>query len=287
MLSLASLRFAVKLFSVIESALNKLERSFGRYEVPRTTEGLIVLQVLTYVLTYARPEILQTIYLIPAYVLQGEVWRLFTFLAVPPVTNPIFAFFFWYIFYMMGTALEGHWGIFRYNIYLLIGYFATIGFSFLTPWAPSTNAFLQGSVYLAFAFLYPDFQLYLFFIIPVKIKWLAMLTWAGYLFIIIFGSWSSRLLVIASIMNFLLFFGQDIVERIRTGRRKMEYQAKQFGSASKQDYFHRCTVCGITDVTNPDMDFRYCTQCYGTCGYCTEHLRNHSHIASEGTTANK
>ncbi len=153
----------------MEKTLIKLEREFGRYAVARTTEGLILLQVITYVLTYARPEIVQSLYLIPAFVLQGEVWRLFTFLAVPPVTNPIFAFFFWYIFYMMGTALEGHWGTFRYNIYVLIGFIATVALSFLTPASPATNAFLQGSVYLAFAFLYPDFQLYLFFILPVKI----------------------------------------------------------------------------------------------------------------------
>jgi hypothetical protein len=269
---------------VIESILNKLERNLGRYGVPRTTEGLIILQVLTYVLTYARPEILQTIYLIPTYVLQGEVWRLFTFLAVPPVTNPFFAFFFFYLFYMMGTALEGYWGTFRYNIYLLIGYFATVAFSFLTPNVPATNVFLQGSVYLAFAFLYPDFQLYLLFIIPVKIKYLAILTWAGYLLVFIFGSWSSRVLVLASILNFFLFFGRDIADRIRTGRRRMEYQAKQFGSSPKEDFYHRCTICGITDKTHPEMDFRYCTQCHGTCCYCSEHLRDHDHITSPNVT---
>jgi hypothetical protein len=270
---------------VIETILNKLERRFGRFEIPRTTEGLILLQVVTYVLSYARPEILQRIYLIPAYVLQGEVWRLFTFLAIPPVTNPFFAFFFWYLFYLMGTALEAHWGTFRYNIYLFIGYFATVVFSFLTPLVPATNAFVQGSVYLAFAFLYPDFQLYLLFIIPVKIKWLAMLTWAGYLYVFIFGDWSSRYLVFASILNFLLFFGQDILDRIRTGRRRMEYQAKQFGAVPKQDYYHRCTTCGITDKTHPDMDFRYCTQCHGTCGYCSEHLKNHAHVTAESVAA--
>jgi len=266
---------------VVETLLNKLERQFGRYEVPRTTEALIVLQVLTYVLTYARPEIVQSLYLIPDLVMAGEVWRLVTFLAVPPVTNPFFAFFFFYLFYMMGTALEGHWGTFRYNIYLLIGYLATIAFSFLTPSTPATNAFLQGSVYLAFAYLYPDFQLYLLFIIPVKIKWLAMFTWAGYLFVLIFGNWSSRFLVLASIVNFLLFFGRDIANTIRTGRQRMEFQAKKFGTPPKEDFFHRCTVCGITDKTNPDMDFRYCTQCFGTCGYCSEHLKTHTHITQE------
>ena len=258
--------------------LDQLERKYGRYGVPNVTVGLIFLQVAAYVLSISRLEILQGLYLIPRLVLEGQIWRLFTFLAVPPITNPIFAFFFWYLFYLMGTALENHWGTFRYNIYLVIGYIATVAVSFLVPDSLSTNLFLQGSVFLAFAFLYPDFVMYLFFILPVKIKWLALLTWIGYFFTLVFGSWSSRLLVLASICNFLLFFASDIRERIKTGKRHMEFQAKGTAQHSKKEPFHRCVVCGITDITNPDMDFRYCPECKDTPGYCSEHLPNHQHI---------
>lgn len=259
--------------------LDKLERNYGRYSLPNVTLGLIFLQVIAFILSISRWEILQGLYLIPQLVMQGQVWRLITFLAVPPITNPIFAFFFWYLFYLMGSALENHWGTFRYNIYLLIGYIATVGAAFLIPNAVATNLFLQGSVFLAFAWLYPDFVLYILFIIPVKIKWLALLTWLGYLWTLITGEWISRLMVLASICNFLLFFASDIRERIKTGKRHMEFQAKQTAERTRKEPFHRCVVCGMTDVTNPDMEFRYCPDCKDTPGYCSVHLPNHQHIS--------
>ena len=112
-------------------------------------------------------------------------------------------------------------------MYLLIGCVATIAVSFVMPNSTSQNQFLYGSVFLAFAFLYPDFELYIFFILPLKIKWIALLTWIGYFVTLIFGSWLSRLLVLASLCNFLLFFHRDILEMIRTGRRRMAMQTAQ------------------------------------------------------------
>jgi hypothetical protein len=264
------------------SLLDRLERKLGRFAVPHVTLALIVFQVGAYIVIQAslrqgQESAAQRLLLIPERVLAGEVWRLVTFLVVPPVTNLIFAFFFWYLFYLMGTALERHWGVFRYNVYLLIGYIATVAVSFLTPDMPSSNGYLQASVFLAFAFLYPDFVLHLFFILPVKIKWLALLTWIGYVLALVFGGWLTRLLVLASVCNFLLFFGRDIVERIQAGRRHMAGQAARF-AVREPTYFHRCTVCGITDRTHPDMDFRYCSKCEGTYGYCMEHLHNHEHV---------
>src|SRR5438093_1084394 len=111
--------------------LSKLERKLGPYSVPNLTLALIICQVVMYLIAQAqlqgqpqgaKPEILEKAELVPRLVLQGEVWRVITFLAVPPLTNPIFAVFGWYLFYLMGTALEVYWGIFRYNIFLLIGY---------------------------------------------------------------------------------------------------------------------------------------------------------------------
>lgn len=261
------------------SILNKLERRFGNLGIPHLTAVFIAPQVVLYVLSIGRPEILDGLYLYPGLVLQGQWWRLITFLMIPPFTNPIFAFFFWYLFFLMGSALESYWGEFRYNIFILIGYLATLGVAFLTPVAQASNGFLQGSVFLAFAFLYPDFQLMIFFIIPVKIKWIAGLTWIYYLYIVVFGAWSPRLLVLASICNFLVFFYTDIVYRIRTGQRQMSGQAKRFGTMNKSDEpFHRCTICGITDKNDPDMDFRYCQECHGTLCYCKNHIVDHQHV---------
>jgi hypothetical protein len=264
--------------------LNRLERRFGSGGIPNVTLALILAQVSVYIIsrTSRNPEeIMQAFYLVPALVLEGQIWRLLSFLAVPPVTNPIFAFFFWYLFYLMGNSLEQFWGTFRYNIFLLIGYVATVAVSFLFPNAVASNGFLQGSVFLAFAFLNPDFMLYIFFILPVKIKWLALLTWLYYGYVLIFGDWPTRLLVLASICNFLLFFWTDIKERARTGKRHMRSQTTRFANTkSEQQPFHRCVICGATDLSHPDTDFRYCTQCAGTPGYCVEHLREHQHISS-------
>jgi hypothetical protein len=259
------------------SLLDKLERRFGRFAVPHVTVGLIACQVVVYALAYAKPEMVRPLELWPELVLEGQVWRVITFLMLPPFSHPILAFFFWYLLYLMGESLELFWGTFRYNVYLLIGLVATVGVSFIQPNMPATNGFFQGSVFLAFAFLNPDFELYVFFILPVRIKWFALVTWLYYGFTLIFGSWLERLLVLAAVSNFLLFFAADIVERIKTGRRRMAYQAKQFTQREKP-YFHRCVICGITDRSHPQMEFRYCSKCDGTQGYCMDHLHDHAHI---------
>ena len=262
--------------------LNRLERRFGNGGIPNVTLALIMAQVAVYIIskTNQNPEeVMKAFYLVPSLVMEGQVWRLLSFLAVPPVSNPIFAFFFWYLFYLMGNSLEQFWGMFRYNIFLLIGYLATVAASFLFPNVPASNGFLQGSVFLAFAFLNPDFVLYIFFILPVKIKWLALITWISYAYLLIFGEWNTRLLIVASICNYLLFFWSDIKDRIRTGKRHMASQTTRFSQTkSEKQPFHRCVVCGVTDLSHPDMDFRYCTQCAGTPGYCIEHLEGHEHI---------
>jgi hypothetical protein len=257
--------------------LENLERKFRRYAVQNVTLYLILGQVLFFV--FALSGSLERVVLIPDRVLTGEWWRLITFLFIPPASSPIFVFFAWYLFYLMGNALEGHWGAFRYNLFLLIGYVITVAVSFILPMYPATNVFIGGSVFLGFAFLYPDFQLYIFFILPVKIKWLALLTWIGYAYEVLFGSWSTRLFVLASISNFLLFFGRDIAWRMKTGKRVMAAQARQF--TGKKEAFHTCAACGITDLSHPQMEFRYCPECAGL-GYCKDHILNHEHKRKSG-----
>ncbi len=168
-------------------------------------------------------------------------------------------------------------GAFRYNIYLLIGYVATVGAAFITPQMPATNGFVQGSVFLAFAQLYPDFLLSIFFILPVKIKWFALVTWIAYAFMLIVGDWTIRVMVLVSIANFLLFFSRDIKVRMKSSHRRMKWQAAR-SVAPLATRVHRCTVCGITSENDRTLDFRYCSKCDGDLGYCPEHLRNHPHV---------
>lgn len=257
--------------------ISSLERKFGRFSIPNLTLILIFGQVCTYVLCQQDETIWERIALVPAKVLDGELYRLLTFLVTPPGGGLFWIAFFWYLFYLMGTALEHHWGTFRFNIYLLIGYVATVAVSFLTPDSPVSNDFLEGSVFLAFAYLNPNFEVMLAFLIPVRIKWFALITWGFFVVTIVFGDWSDRLNATAGVLNFFLFFGPDVFYNIRSGRRFMASQAKRFGQRPPA-FTHKCHVCGLTDKDDRDMDFRYCSQCSGELCYCSEHLRNHEHV---------
>jgi hypothetical protein len=257
--------------------LDKLERKYRKWAIPNITLYLVLAQAFFYLAGRSGRFDMTRMFLIPSLVLQGEWWRLIAFLFIPPASNMLFILFALYIFYLMGTALENHWGAFRYNVFLLVGYLFTVAVTFLTPTYAATNTFLGGSVFLAFAALFPDFQLYIFFILPVRIKWLALLAWIAYGWSFLSGGLSTKLLVLASIGNVLFFFGKDIIWKIKTGRRKMAFQAKS--AVGARDSFHRCTVCGKTDQTHPNMDFRYCPECNGL-GYCMDHIKNHEHVKS-------
>ena len=142
--------------------LDKLQRRFGRFGVPHVTEALIAGQVLVYVVFQTRPTVVADIALVPRQALDGQAWRLLSFVFEPPFTNLLFALFAWYLFYLMGTVLENTWGALRYNLFLLVGWLATVAASFLQLDQPASVRFLGGSVFLAFAYLYPNFELLLF-----------------------------------------------------------------------------------------------------------------------------
>ena len=266
--------------------LDKLERRFGRFALPNVTLYIIIGQVFVLLAALLEKLDLNRVVLVPVLVLQnGEWWRLLSFIFYPPSPG-MFGYalvaFGWYMFFLMGGALEHFWGEFRYNLFLLAGYVLTVGVSFLTPMAATTNLFIAGSVFLAFAWLNPDFEIMLFFILPLKVKWLALFMWVANAYYCFVGSWPLRLQILASVGNFLLFFARDIVLTMRQRRRQMETQARRFsaqndGPAAR----HRCHVCGKTDVTDPTLDFRYCSKCIGDQCYCPEHISNHVHVLTE------
>jgi membrane associated rhomboid family serine protease len=256
--------------------LDQLDKKIGRFAVPNLTIYLIAGQSFFY-LMYLTNKLERGATLLSADLLmQGEWWRLFTLPFDPPRQSVLFTLFAWYFFYMLGSALEEHWGAFRYNVYLFLGCLMTIGASFLVPSYPISNGFLAGSVFLAFATLFPDFQILLFFILPVRIKWLALITWLGYAYQVVFGDWGTRLMVLAATSNFLIFFARDILTNARFGRQQLVKKAAAM-VPKKKEALHRCTTCGITDQSHPQMDFRYCPQCKGQFGYCREHIFSHQH----------
>jgi hypothetical protein len=252
-----------------------LERRLQRCAVPDLTRILVAGQVLFYIAGLLGVPVFERCSFIPELALAGEWWRFVTFLFIPPLSNPLFAFFAWYLFILMGGALEDRWGALRYNLFILIGAILTLAAALLVPGLPATNVFIGGSVFLAFACLYPDFEFLLFFFLPMKVKWLALLTWLGYAIQFLVGSWQTRLFVLASVGNFLIFFGRDILWMMRSGRRRIGALAKE--ASRGKEAFHRCAVCGITDISDPTMDFRYCPECRGL-GYCRDHLSSHQHV---------
>ncbi len=273
------------------SLLSKLNAKFGRYGIPNLTVILIVGQVFLYVasrldLNNQKLDILDRIRMFPDRVLAGEWWRVVTYLFDPPGMNLIFAFFFWYLFYLMGTTLEVTWGAFRYNIYLLIGYIASIAAAFGVYFAsggvvpfPANNIFLESSVFLAFARFFPDFTLYVMYVIPIKIKWLAAIQWVMYAFFFFGGGWMGKAMVTASVANYLLFFGNDIWRDIKQGHRRTMHHARALRAPSR--IVHTCRACGITSDDAPHMQFRYCSKCEGESCYCPAHLRDHDHVIKQ------
>lgn len=256
--------------------LDQLERKIGRYAIQNLTIYLIAGQSFFYVMYLTNKLERSATYYSAGALMSGEWWRIFTLPFDPPQSGLLFTLLAWYFFYMLGTALEQHWGAFRYNIYLLLGCVITVAASFLVPSYAVSNTFIAGSVFLAFATLFPEFQVLLFFVIPVKMKWLALVTWVLYGLQIIGGDWGTRLMVVAAIANYLIFFAGDIMTNLRYGRKQIARKAVR--SVQKTDPIsHKCTTCGITDKTHPDMDFRYCPQCKGQHGYCRDHIFSHQH----------
>lgn len=267
--------------------LDKLERKFGKYYIPNLMLKIIMLSAIVYFITF---YILQDFNYINGLTLnwnrifKGEVWRIFTFVLIPPLNGSLFMVILsLYFDYIAGVNLENEWGEFKFNVYFLFGMIGTIILSFITK-QPATGSYVTTSIFLAFAKLFPDFTVLLFFIIPVKMKWLGYLTWAGVILKIVIalagGSVTVAILCLVPLINYFIFFGYGNYNEVkfRTGSkiRKMEYD-KAFNEA-KKPYRHKCAVCGITDVDHKDMLFRYCSKCNGEYAYCEKHIKNHEHI---------
>ena len=254
---------------------DRLEHKFGRFAIPRLTMILVASQSLCFILAAARPEFTRDLSLVPSLVAQGEIWRLATFMIVPPRVHPLLAIFALYIFYFMGTSLEEKWGIFRYNLYIFISFIATLAAAFFGPVWIADNIYIESSVFLAFAYLYPNVEFLLFFILPVKVKYLAALTWFVYVLQLLSGSPGTKTLIIASLCNFFLFFGPDLRARIKSYMRRKDYESKQVTRMNMP--LHECAACGTTEKSDDAMEFRVCSKCTGGQEYCTHHIHNHVH----------
>lgn len=211
--------------------------------------------------------------LIPSLVIDGEWWRVASFLIVPPTMHPLWAIISWMCFIWLGMSLERQWGMARLNLFLLLGWIATVAASFAAPDQPTTNGFIGGSVFLAFAVLWPETIFMIFFVLPVKAKTLAKISWVLLALVLIIGDMPMRLAALASVANWCAFFLPTVIRRLR------ERSARAVRAVvPRREVRHRCGVCGRTDRTDPQLEFRYCDKCEGIPAYCIDHIRAHEHV---------
>ncbi len=261
----------------------KLERRLQFLAIPHVILALVAGQTFFYLTALLGLVDPTRLLLSWALVAEGEWWRLASFTLMPPAASPVFIAFALYILYLLGASLEHEWGTLRLNLFLLTGWALTVAAAACVPDAFVQNGFIGGSIFLAFAYLNPNYVFHLFFILPVKVKWLALLTWLYFGYVMIFGDNVSRLLALASSGNFLIFFASRILADMRGGKRHMEGQLRRRATlreAAAAGPRHRCVVCGKNSDTHPQEDFRYCSKCEGDQCYCEEHLRNHVHIVA-------
>ncbi|WHH61472.1 rhomboid family intramembrane serine protease [Petroclostridium sp. X23] len=260
--------------------LEKLERRFGHLAIKGLMTYIVGLNGFIYFLMYVDHTggFTTKLMLIPSLVFRGEVWRLITYVFIPPsVSSPIWIIFVLYLYYMIGNALEHEWGSFRFNMYYLLGMAGTTAAVFITG-GVGTSTYLNLSLFLAFARIYPNYEFLLFFILPVKVKYLAWLNWIFIGFTVLFMPIPQKVMAIVSIINYFIFFGREISTGAKMTRQVHSNRRRFHEQIPRNTTIHKCTICGITEKDDPKMDFRYCVDCEGDHEYCMEHLKNHEHI---------
>ncbi|HEY5561380.1 MAG TPA: rhomboid family intramembrane serine protease [Clostridiaceae bacterium] len=263
--------------------LDKLERKFGRYAIKNLIMYIVGINGFIYLLSLIDQSgmLIYNLRLDSGLVLQGQVWRLITFIFIPPSAGrlDIFVFFVLYFYYIVGTGLEQEWGSFKFNIYYLVGMLFTIVAAFIVG-IDGSATYLNLSLFLAFAAVFPNYEILLFFILPMKVKYLAYLNWAFLAYTIITAPIPAKVAAIVSVLNYFLFFGKDLFRRSKTKKQVYTNRKRYNIDRPKVIAFHKCTVCGITEIEDPNMEFRYCSKCEGRHAYCSRHLIDHEHIKS-------
>ena len=194
-----------------------LERRLRRYSISNLMRYIVIGQGLVYILMYIWPSLGNTVYsmitLSRAAILRGQIWRLVTFIFTPPMTNPMFALFALYFYYLIGTGLEARWGKVRFNLYYAVGMLCAIIACLITGYAD--NAYLNLSLFFGYAALFPNEEVLLFMLLPIKIKYLALVDVLIYLRAFIVGGASERVTIVLCLLNVILFLGGDLLSTLR------------------------------------------------------------------------
>ncbi len=231
-------------------------------------------------------------------ILAGQIWRLITYpltmsagmgggLGIILVAISLFCF------YSLGTVIERNWGTLKFNLFYLSGIVMMDVYCMIFGGTADVT-YLNLSLILAYSTMYPDARFLIFYVIPVKAWVLALIDLAFVVINFFTDPFPYNFFSIVSLANYFLFFGADVLNlfpksfqaklrkflhiKPRSNPKVIQFHVKPNNQQPKQDYNHRCTVCGRTDVTNPELEFRYCSRCKGYYCYCQDHINDHAHI---------
>ena len=288
--------------------MSDFERKFGKYAISNLSLKLVILYVVGYVLYFVQPSVFSLLTLDVTALLNGQFWRIISWILVPPDagSNLFFVAIMLYFYYNIGRSLENVWGDYKYNVYIFLGIILTVLSAFLwalylriigasgiimaqltrSGAAYFSTYYINMSIFLAFALTFPEAQVYLFFLLPIKVKYLGLIDVAFLLLSMVTGNSAERFVIAAALLNILLLFmrsrswmsyspGQ--VRRRQKFRRAVAEGKKGHESGSGQAAIHRCAICGRTEYDGDHLVFRYCSQCDGAYEYCQDHLFNHEH----------
>lgn len=282
----------------IRDALDRFCARHPRFGIPNLMLYIVIGNVAVYLLSvFTRANDVNALNFLAfslAGLLRGEIWRLITFIFVPGYSQPFFLIISLYFYYWIGSTLEREWGTARFNLYYFSGTLLTVIGAILASlitgqyWLlVAGTTYVNLSMFLAFAVLFPDVQVLLFFILPVKMKWLAYLDGALFALNIVTslanGDWAGVILPIVALLNFIVFIWPEI-QRLNN-RRKYQSSPKAVNfrravrqQQKQQPYRHKCAVCGRTDADHPELQFRYCSKCAGYHCFCQDHIFTHVHF---------
>lgn len=280
--------------------MSKFEKRFGKYAISNLSLILILCYVVGYIIELINADFLLYLTLNPYAILHGQIWRIFTWIIIPPSSLDPFTIIMLLFYYNIGTSLERTWGTYRYNVYLLSGMFFTVLGSF--AWlaveffmgGPAMNLsyistlaslyfstyYINMSIFLAFAATFPEVQVLLMFIIPVKVKWLGILYGLVLVYDFLFaGSLVTRIAIASSLLSFVIFFFTSR-SHIHMSPKQMKRRAefKQDIRRNSRVTKHKCAICGQTEDDDPTLEFRFCSKCNGNYEYCQQHLFTHTHV---------
>lgn len=277
--------------------IDRFCRKHPNFGIPHLMKYLTIANLVMWVVNMVNYRVLGYMAFNPYMILHGQVWRLISFIFIPP-SSGILAIISFYFYYLIGNTLEASWGTAKFSLYFFTGVILSIICGFVLYFFRiniSLNAhYIYLSLFFSFAALYPDMQVLLFFIIPIKMKWLAIVDAVYFVMGIISLPFPANLVPVIAVMNFAIFCFDDLLYtfgiRKNNGRRfssgragaktinfKKEAERVRREQASNL-YTHKCSVCGRTDTDYPDLEFRFCSKCAGYHCFCQDHINNHIHF---------